>query len=104
MRPRMLVVLDQWFPLGVCMGLNCAASPAETQNLVNGDYKWRLETFGSEGSTSWTEYSDLQSQCTDPGSERTDWDAGKLGVGQDLPLDGHPECGVLPYPGVRCDE
>jgi hypothetical protein len=51
------VVLDQWFPLSVCTGLNCAASPADTQNLVNGNYKWRLQTYSdAAGTTAWTNY------------------------------------------------
>jgi VCBS repeat-containing protein len=50
------LVLDQWLPLTVCAGLNCAASPAETQNLVNGEYKWRLQGYGSQGYSALSEY------------------------------------------------
>ena len=50
------LVQDLWFNTNICIGLNCAASPTETQNLVNGDYKWRLQTYGSSGYTSWMEY------------------------------------------------
>jgi predicted outer membrane repeat protein len=50
------MILGLWYTTGVCTGLNCAVSPAETQNLVNGNYKWRLQTYGTTGTTAWSNY------------------------------------------------
>jgi hypothetical protein len=50
------VVHDQWFTTSICSGLDCAVSPAETQNLVNGEYKWRVQTYGATGYTPWTDF------------------------------------------------
>ena len=96
-----VLMQDLWFNTNICLGLNCAASPAETQNLANGDYKWRLQTYGPTGYTPWTEYLTFSLNAPISGAECTDGDAAQLG--QDVPLDGHSECGVLPYPGVRCE-
>ena len=50
------LVYSQWFTSGICTGLDCAVSPAETLNLANGGYKWRVRTYGSSGFTAWTPY------------------------------------------------
>ena len=50
------LVQEEWYTLSICSGLECAVNPAETRNLANGDYKWRVQTYGTEGYTSWTEF------------------------------------------------
>ena len=52
-------IYSQWFTTSICTGLDCAVSPAETQNLANGDYHWRVRTYGSSGFTAWTAFTNL---------------------------------------------
>jgi hypothetical protein len=53
------VVFDQWYTTSICTDLDCAVSPAETLNLANGDYRWRVQTYGITGFGSWTPYLDF---------------------------------------------
>jgi hypothetical protein len=50
------LVQEEWYTLSICTGLECAVSPSETRYLPNGEYKWRVQTYGTEGYTPWTEY------------------------------------------------
>ena len=43
-------VVSQWYAADAsCVGLSCALMPAETANLANGDYQWRIQDYGSYG-------------------------------------------------------
>ena len=50
------LVQEEWYTLSICTGLECGVSPVDTLNLANGDYKWRVQTYGTEGYTSWTDF------------------------------------------------
>ncbi len=50
------LVQEEWYTLSICTGLTCAVSPADTLHLANGNYKWRVQTYGAEGYTSWTDF------------------------------------------------
>jgi len=53
------VILQQWYTADTagCSGdLSCAVSPAETLNLANGNYKWRILDYGDYGYGSWSPY------------------------------------------------
>jgi parallel beta-helix repeat protein len=50
------LVQEEWYNLAICSGLECAVSPVDTQNLANGDYKWRVQSYGTGGYTPWTDY------------------------------------------------
>ena len=56
------VMLQKWYTADVagCAGdLSCAVSPAETLDLSNGDYKWRILDYGDYGYGSWTPYTNF---------------------------------------------
>jgi hypothetical protein len=56
------VVVQQWYTAdaaGCSNDLSCAVSPAETLNLSNGNYKWRLLDYGDYGYGSWTPYTNF---------------------------------------------
>ena len=43
-------VVSQWYAADAsCVGLDCALTPAETANLGNGNYQWRIQDYGSYG-------------------------------------------------------
>jgi hypothetical protein len=50
------VLYDQWYTNSICTGLECALSPAATLSLANGDYKWRVQTYGPAGFSSFTPF------------------------------------------------
>ncbi len=50
------LVQEEWYNLSICNGLDCAVSPTETRYLANGNYKWRVQSYGTEGYTPWSEY------------------------------------------------
>ena len=51
-----VLIYGQWYTNDICTGLECAVSPAETANLGDGDYKWRVQTYGSSGFGPWTSF------------------------------------------------
>jgi len=56
------VILQQWYTaetVGCAGGTACSISPAETLNLGNGDYKWRILDYGDYGYGSWTAYTNF---------------------------------------------
>ena len=56
------VILQKWYTADAagCSGdLSCAVSPAETLNLTNGDYKWRILDYGDYGYGTWTPYTNF---------------------------------------------
>jgi hypothetical protein len=50
------LVYGQWYTDGICTALDCAVSPAATVNLGNGEYKWKVRTYGVTGFGSWTDF------------------------------------------------
>jgi hypothetical protein len=50
------LLFGQWFTTSICTDLDCAVSPTETANLVNGDYRWRVQTYGASGFSPYTEF------------------------------------------------
>ncbi|HLO14345.1 MAG TPA: ABC transporter substrate-binding protein, partial [Anaerolineales bacterium] len=72
-----VLVYGQWYTNGICSGLDCSVSPAETLNLVNGDYKWRVQTYGSSGYGPWTALTPFKLSVIrlgEPSGTLTTWD------------------------------
>jgi hypothetical protein len=74
-----VVVYDQWYTYSICSELDCVLSPSATQNLANGAYKWRIQTYSAAGFGPWTDYMTFTLEVPEvtliaPSGPQTGWD------------------------------
>ena len=79
-------VVSQWYAADAsCVGLDCALTPAETANLGNGNYQWRIQDYGSYGygtQTGWQSFTlDIFTGTVvlgQPSGSLTSWEEGSF--------------------------